>query len=277
MSATFLAAAATREADAQLLTAAATLDALSQDALHSLSVHLRARDVAALAAASSRTRSALHPRLLEMASEMIADMRPTIDFRLEKNVPPLGAVFERRQKLVSPVVPEAKSFGTRYVGCRLLFEPDGTVTGKFLKLIVFRAPYGEAPEGDRSCWRGRYAAYPCGAVAIFRCADCAADESFDDTDFDDAWLRGCAGVSAPLPTCTPDERDDPEWTAGRPKRWLVGEGGADEGSRLEAVEAMWRLHGELEFCSLSCELRPHFLADVLSWGTRPLGGRARGW
>ena len=35
--------------------------------------------------------------------------------------------------------------------------------------------------------------------------------------------------------------------------------------------------GELEFCSLSCELRPHFLADVLSWGTRPLGGRARGW
>lgn len=240
---------------------------LDDDALLSMSVHMRREDLPALTATCRKMQAVLRDVLLEFAQQEVADLRPTLEFRLRHRVPPLGMTFERPQRLTCSLVSEAKSFGTRYAGCQLAFGPDGTVVGKFLKLITFRKPYGEAPEGDRSCWRGLYMVFPGGAVIVFECADCDANAiSFENTDFGDAWLQEVARVELPLSMCTPEDRDREDWSAAPPKRWLVGDG--VEADRLEAVELMQRLHGEQEFCTLSGELRPKYLARLLSWPQR---------
>lgn len=142
--------------------------------------------------------------------------RRTLDLRLRDDVAriaTLGMVFDQPHRLVSEIMPELKSYGTRYFGSKLAFEPDGTVTGKFLKLVAHAwhakgpRPAAETVVGDRSCWRALYEVFPGGSVVIFHCTDCDHDLSYEacgimdvcfgDTSFDDDWLLAFLGTRHP--------------------------------------------------------------------------------
>ena len=247
--------------------------------------------------------------------------RPILELQLLDHVPFAGAVvFDRARRLSVDLTAEAKSFGTRYTGCQLDFTPDGTVCGKFVKLVAYRAPHGrpleggrghgDGAEGERSCFRGLYLVTPSGGVVIFACTDCECDVlaadgtpdvSFDDTPFDNQFMRDL-GLTLPLPTLPPSEPDVAEFVVVRvqdeesgewssrllrisqadgddddsaemgwctpPARCILGAG--DELERLQAAHMMMRMGGLQTLCEtgeVPGELRPKVVEQMRDWST----------